>query len=307
MKKFFLYFGFNRLEQRGFFVFTTFMLLIIFIPYGVKLFNHSTSLSPALIYFESQDKEQEISQLDLSPPNKNYASTNTTKDKITYFNFDPNNLEELSWSKLGFSDKQIKVIKNYEAKGGKFFKKEDVAKIYVISSNDYARIAPYIQIKEQKQSTYMPFNRMETKRRNPDVTVLKRTILVNINTADTTEWKELKGIGSVLAKRIVKYRDALGGFYSVDQVKEVYGLPVETFDTIHDKLQLGNDLLISNINVNTVTADELSKHPYISKKQALTIINYRNQHGSFKKVESLSSIHSLDNDFLRKIEPYLEY
>lgn len=114
------------------------------------------------------------------------------------------------------------------------------------------------------------------------------------------------GIGPAFAKRIVKYRDALGGFYSIDQLTEVYGLPPETFEIIKPKLVLQMTSL-TKININLLNANELSKHPYISRKQAQTIVNYRSQHGVFKNLESLSEIQSLDKEFLRKIGKYLEY
>lgn len=121
------------------------------------------------------------------------------------------------------------------------------------------------------------------------------------------QWKLLHGIGSVLSKRIVKYRESLGGFHSIDQINEVYGLSLEIFEQIKPNLQINNETLIQRININLAAADELAIHPYINKKQAQTIVNYRNQHGNFKNLESLSQIKSLDNVFLRKIEYYLEY
>lgn len=111
----------------------------------------------------------------------------------------------------------------------------------------------------------------------------------------------------MLARRIINYKEALGGFVDMDQVKEVYGLPLATFDHIIVNLSIDKSNLVRKLNINLLDVDALAKHPYINKKQAHTIVNYRAQHGDFKKVESLSEIQSLNSDFLRKIEPYLEY
>src|SRR5690606_20511870 len=129
--------------------------------------------------------------------------------------------------KMGFSENQVKVIKNYEAKGGKFYTKKDVAKIYSISDEEYARIEPYIRIKPDNRPRRNAYKKHgadrkgqsgkdEQKRwvkksapaqRVPENVVIAR---IDINAADTSDLKTLKGIGSVLAKRIVNYREALG-------------------------------------------------------------------------------------------------
>lgn len=136
--------------------------------------------------------------------------------------------------------------------------------------------------------------------------IIEKTHFIEINTADTSESKKLKGIGSVLSARIVKFRDVLGGFHSIEQIKEIYGISEETYISIKDKLTLSY-LKINKLNINQSTVDELAKHPYISKKQAQALVNYRNQHGAYSKMNNLTQNKALDKDFLCKIEPYLEF
>jgi len=306
MKKFFQYFGFNQIEQQGFLAFSALLILIFFLPKVFSWFDDNSAETYHLVYLEDSPKV--------------YASPGATElimeeeskalhkfSERSYFNFDPNNLDEDSWKRLGFSEKQIKVIKNYEVKGGKFYKKEDVAKIYVISASDYARIAPYIVIgKEHFGKNIYPAGKGDNSRQEI-VSSSKEVVPININTADTITWQTISGIGPVFARRIIKYREALGGFYTLEQLREVYGLPIETFEKMKAFLFLDNTVLLTKIPINIITVEELLKHPYLTKKQAQTIVNYRNQHGNFENLESLSQIQSLDNVFLRKIEPYLEY
>lgn len=307
MKRFFLLFGFNRVEQYGFLVFTFLILIVLFVPYVLKYFGNDMTPSYELVYFEESKGDHDYASLDYTKSSKHYSKSNgdyaAKKRNIEYFNFDPNHLNEDSWSKLGFSPKQIKVIMNYQAKGGKFYKKEDLAKIYVISDADYKRIEPYINIETKKVNSIA--NSSE-KTNTYKTSYEKKNIIIDLNSADTIQLQSLYGIGPAFAKRIVKYRDALGGFYSIDQLTEVYGLPPETFEIIKPKLVLQMTSL-TKININLLNANELSKHPYISRKQAQTIVNYRSQHGVFKNLESLSEIQSLDKEFLRKIGKYLEY
>nr|WP_262885575.1 helix-hairpin-helix domain-containing protein [Sphingobacterium composti Ten et al. 2007 non Yoo et al. 2007] len=221
---------------------------------------------------------------------------------MNYFTFDPNIISESEWEQLGLSSKQIKVIQNYTAKGGKFYKKEDLKKIYSISENDYRRLEPYIKIstKEDKfiddtesKHEAKPYKHKESSK-------------INLNIADITALKELRGIGSVLANRIIKFRDALGGFHEVSQLREVYGISEDNYELIKHKIVISASQL-KKLPINRFSATELSKHPYISKKQAQSIVNYRDHHGSYLDIYTLSQNKALDQDFLRKIEPYLEF
>ena len=98
--------------------------------------------------------------------------------------------------------------------------------------------------------------------------------MVELNSADTTRLKQLRGIGSGYAKMIVSYREKLGGFYKAEQLLEVYKFPDETYKKIKHQLQI-DTTLIRKINVNTATVKELKSHPYISYYQALSIVENR--------------------------------
>jgi competence ComEA-like helix-hairpin-helix protein len=235
------------------------------------------------------------------PTGTAYRHASSIQTEINYFHFDPNGLPAEKWQELGFSAKQAKAIKNYEANGGKFYRKEDVAKLYVISDEDYARLAPYIviphvtrKVEYKEPVTVTPKN----SDRKPE--------LLDINLADTTEFKSMRGIGSILAQRTVKYREALGGFHDIGQVAEVYGISPELFENIRPFLRL-HSMEITKLNVNSAAVEDLAKHPYISKKQARLIVNYRTQHGAYTDFSDLQKIHALDDDFFRKIAPYIEW
>ena len=134
----------------------------------------------------------------------------------------------------------------------------------------------------------------------------KKTLLVDVALADTSVWQQVWGIGPVLAERIVKFRDALGGFHSLDQLKEVYGISEEQFEKMLPLLRLGNQP-VQKWPVNSLSVEELVKHPYISYKQARHIVRYREQHGSYTEIADMEAIHALQEEFLRKIAPYLEF
>jgi competence ComEA-like helix-hairpin-helix protein len=128
--------------------------------------------------------------------------------------------------------------------------------------------------------------------------------VIDINIADTTAFIALPGIGSKLAARIINFREKLGGFYSVDQIGEVYGLADSVFQKLRQYLQL-NDGVVKKININTATIDELKTHPYIKYNIANAIIAYRNAHGPFMKTEDIKKIMIIEEVQYIRIAPYL--
>ncbi|HMK26573.1 MAG TPA: helix-hairpin-helix domain-containing protein, partial [Chitinophagaceae bacterium] len=128
--------------------------------------------------------------------------------------------------------------------------------------------------------------------------------VIDINSADTTALIALPGIGSKLAARIINFRDKLGGFYSVTQVGETFGLPDSTFQKIKQYLKLENTST-RKININTATVDELKAHPYIRWSLANPIVAYRNEHGPFSKVEDIKKVMAVTDEIYNKIAPYL--
>lgn len=131
-----------------------------------------------------------------------------------------------------------------------------------------------------------------------------KAILVEINSADTTELKKIKGIGSVFAKRIVKFRELLGGFVNQDQLLEVYGFDKEKFDQIASQITLDASL-VKKININTASVDDLNRHPYIDKKAAVAIFTKRVKSGDYVDLSEVRKVTLMHDTLFAKIEPYL--
>jgi len=130
------------------------------------------------------------------------------------------------------------------------------------------------------------------------------SVLIEINSGDTTELKKIRGIGSVFAKRIVKFREALGGFVKKEQLQEVYGFDKEKFDQVISQVTL-NASLVKKININTASVDDLNKHPYISKKEAVAIFTKRVKAGDYTDLQELKKIDLIHEDLFAKLVPYL--
>ncbi len=222
------------------------------------------------------------------------------------FYFDPNTLSSDGWRKLGIKEKNVQTIFNYLSKGGRFYKPEDLKKIYGLRKDDYERIRPYIRINTPNSSKNNLASELSlTKDRSyPERNNFYNYSIIDINTADTTAFIALPGIGSKLASRIVNFRDKLGGFYSVEQVSETFGLPDSTFRKIKQYLEIKYPAL-KKININTATIDELRAHPYIKWSLANPLIAFRNEHGPFSTIEDIKKIPAVTDELFNKIAPYL--
>lgn len=129
----------------------------------------------------------------------------------------------------------------------------------------------------------------------------------DLNQVDSVWLKSIYGIGPVLSKRIVKYRNLLGGFYSTEQLNEVYGLSPEALSNLKEKIFVQSDTHLSKINLNTEDFKRIASHPYISFNLAKAIINYRDQHGAFNSVEEIKKIHIINDSTYLRVYPYLDF
>jgi competence ComEA-like helix-hairpin-helix protein len=235
------------------------------------------------------------------------------------FHFDPNTASPEQLMRLGLSERTARSICHYREKGGQFRKPSDLKKIYTLKPADFDRLEPFIQIGQAekkpepvsetiavvKEDKPEPQYHAEPEKRNYSTKKVRTDLKIDINRALEAEWRQLPGLGEKRAAQIVRFRSALGGFISVDQVSELYGLPDSIFLRIRPMLELTSGG-IKSLNLNTATEEELKKHPYISFRQAKLILSYREQHGSFHAVDDLQKIAAFtDKKWLDKIKPYL--
>lgn len=132
----------------------------------------------------------------------------------------------------------------------------------------------------------------------------RKPLVILINTADSAAWEALPGIGPTLAGRLVRFRNKLGGFYSIAQVAETYGLPDSTFKKIQASLRLDSSSL-KKLNINEMDEKSLGQHPYVRYKLARLIVQYRSIHGPFSHPGDLYNIPLVNDSIYRKLEKYI--
>jgi len=281
------YLSITKKEWNGLVVLVILIALVLAAPYGYQIFHKDNTIN-------SKDFDKavaQLSQVQQQPVSAGAAGGSDTK--ITHpvmFPFDPNKMTAAQWQQLGLSEHQANVIKNYEAKGGKFYRAEDIKKIYAITADDYKRLEPYIDI---------PGEERPAKKNEPGV-------VIELNSADSAHLTGVRGIGPSFAVRIIRYRQRLGGFYRKEQLREVFGVDSAMFAGISRQLSV-NPKLVTKIAINTISFDQLRIFPYLNYKQVNAIIQYRGQHGPYASLTDMRNIAILDEPVLHKIEPYLAF
>ena len=306
------YLAFSKRERTGIIIGIIIVAALMFLPAFVK---------PEKRIVSKQAFIQELAQLKISVDSGNRSFTQYGKDderfdyyqpkKNSYdytakgelFPFDPNTLDASGWKRLGVKDKTVQTIQNFLSKGYKFRKPEDIKKIYGLKPEQANRLVPYVKIAADAvaENTFATSKPAYT---NTYPSKKSTTAIIDINDSDTSAFITLPGIGSKLAARIVNFRKKLGGFTSVAQLGETYGLPDSTFKKIQQQLKC-NPGAVQTININTADAAQLKAHPYMSWNIANAIINYRQQHGNFKTVSDIMRINIVTEELFTRISPYL--
>lgn len=242
-----------------------------------KIYSIEDSLANVLapyLTFENNKSKQKVASIS---KNRN--------DSL--FNFNPNSVSEYELESLGLSSKQAKTLMNFKKKGGKFYNKEDLKKIYSISDELYKKLEPYISIERDENKN----EKIETR-------------IIELNSATKEQLKTIKGIGEKTAERLITYRKKLGGYCNLIQLNDIYGLDsiIKNNKTTYFSI---NTTIISQISINSVAFKVLLSHPYCDYNTTKKIINYREMHGDFNSIEQILENNLIKPKQYRKIAPYL--
>lgn len=285
-------------EFRGMVIFIIIMLMIFVSPYIYE----RIMFQPLKISIETLNPKIDSVEAFNEKTDHFYPKESSKKPLAKLFDFNPNHLPTSEWIKLGLSEKQALMIKKYEDKGGQFRSVNDVKKMWAIKPELFEQLLPHIKIPEKAGSN----NFNDTKTISKTNSTAKTIASVEINSADSASLLAIKGIGPAFASRIIKYRNRLGGFLSINQLREVWGIDSLKFEQIKPQLLI-NTNAIQKIDLNKCSFEDLKTFPYLSYKQSNTIIAYRKQHGDFKNAADLNKIAILSPEIVQKITPYFKF
>ena len=298
------YLSFSKRERTGIIILLFLIVVLFLLPEFIPPKVATADMKAAAEF------EEEVASLKMHETNPleneekgsdTNADSHNEKRKPVLFYFDPNTISADEWKNLGISERTTQTIKNYISKGGRFRKPEDLGKIFGLPKPQYQRLLPFVRIPAGEQTA---FSSVLPRNKKAFTTSANRTAtIIDINLADTSGFIALPGIGSKLANRIIAFREKLGGFHTVDQVKETYGLQDSTFVKILPFLKCDASM-VRQLNINTVDVATLGSHPYFKWNLANAIVNYRKEHGEYKEVEDLLQINIIPERTFQKLAPY---
>jgi len=302
--------SFSKKEQIAFLLLLFLMLLLIGINFVPGIFITKRVLPKHQLEEILAQQDSALKMLKLTQENESFNPANpdesVIKERLKPFPFNPNNLPDSSWEKLGLAPHQIKNIKNYESSGGKFFRKEDLKKIYTISETEYKILEPFIVIPSYGNQRIARANQIQPEQTkiisNKSPEVKAEPEIVNINTADSLQLINLPQLGPWFSHRILKYRSILGGFADKSQLLEVYGMDKERYSAFESYIEI-DTTNIEKLNINFADFKTVVRHPYFSYPFTKSVFNHRDRKGMIKDFEQLVALKP-ESDTL---SPFLKY
>ena len=224
------------------------------------------------------------------------------------FPFNPNTLTEEEWLQMGLTDRQVRNIMNYKAKGGKFYSKNDLGKLYTISEEEFAQLEPFIVLPEvsRGKNTKTSAKSGVSMGSTTAPTEKKPIPIVDLNTVDSTTLVELPQIGPYTAVRIIEFREKLGGFIDKEQLRDVKGMDDARFAAIQPYINLGA-VEIRKVDVNRADFKTLVHHPYLNYEQVKRIVNQREKRGMIKNWAQLEELIKEEGEVNPLLEQYVKY
>ena len=288
------FFYFTRSERRGILLLCTLILLVYG---GAQVYRHWQEKA------SRPSAEERAEQLRMQQEYEDFLATiqeeeekgrarhrypedtgfRPGKPAVTPFPFDPNRADSLTLRRLGLPGWMARNIVRYRERGGCFRHPEDFRKIYGLTDEQYAALEPYIRIAPQDTARPAP-PRLYTAQTERDTLArpykYPAGTVIELNRTDTTELKKIPGIGSGIARLITGYRQRLGGFYALEQLREIDLDP----EPLRPWLRI-DTTAIRRLNLNRVSVDRLRRHPYFNFYQARAIVEWRKKHGPLRNLK----------------------
>jgi DNA uptake protein ComE-like DNA-binding protein len=304
------FFYFSKSQRTGIVVLIVLIVLAITVNYSLEYFfpvketdgkaflSEVETFKKSLVSQDSILKEKHKQEYEARYPKYPHFPPYKNPIPYTLYPFDPNSADSTAFVGLGLKPYLASNILKYRKKGGWFKTSDDFGKLYGLSPEKLKELKPYITIHDKKLTKT---DSLVLKRKEQ-----KKDLIVELNSADTTVLMQVAGIGRGYAKGIIRFRQQTGGFVSVDQLSELYGMQQENLNRIRPHCKV-NQELVKKIKVNLASVQRLKGHPYLSFYQSKAIYDLRRKKGKLKNINDLKVLSEFTPENLAKIEPYLSF
>ncbi|MDO4727788.1 MAG: helix-hairpin-helix domain-containing protein [Bacteroidota bacterium] len=282
---------YDKSEQRAIVIL---IVTITVLQLGFYFFTQNKTL-PAV----NQAKDNWLSNQLWIDSIKNIKSNTSTEIKP----FNPNYITDFKGYQLGLQPQEIDRLLTFRAQGKFVNTIEEFQQITQVSDSVLDKISPYFKF-PNFINTNQNFQPKQHKPNHNKATITSKT---DINHATQDDFIKIKGIGKVLSERIIKYKNLLGGFVSMQQLYEVYGLDENVIQEINNYFEIKDLNNIQKININTLSSKELAQFRYFNQKQAQEIVAYRSANGNIQGKDDLLKISHFPIDKIDIILVYLDF
>lgn len=282
----------SRRNKQGLLSLLVVSLIIAYTPRLISAFSKVerpiiSSKEAVILHNEFVQKEKQLFQ-------DNRKKKKESRYKVPKGKFDPNIYNVHDWIELGLSRRQADVVIKFTSSG--LHSNKELKKIFVIPDELYELI---------KDSTVYPANKFENAEpleENYDKYEVK---VVDINTASQEDLEQLPEIGPFYAKKIIEYRNELGGYNETSQLMEMWKFDVHKFHKLKEYVNVGAGVK-QRLNINEASVDELKAHPYIDYSVANSIVKMRTQKGGFKSLDDILESKLIEYPLFDDIKHYIK-
>jgi len=305
------FFYFSKIHRNGIVVLIILTVFVVLFNFALPLFFPKSDTSVDIAFVQeieefkqsllSRDSLRRVEQERLQAERRaqfTFSNRRENRQEYSLFPFDPNEADSATFVKLGIRPNTARSIVRFRDRGGVFRQPIDFLRIYGISEAKFEELKPYIVIRQAQETEQIAENEAV----HEEIPI--EQLLVELNSADTTELMQIRGIGRFYAREIVRYRNELGGFSSVEQLLEVRNMRHENFERIAPFVTV-DDTKINKIKVNTASVERMRRHPYLNFYQARAVFELRRAAGGLKNIGELARLSEFSEIDRQRLEPYL--
>lgn len=223
--------------------------------------------------------------------------------KPTLYPFNPNFITDFKGYKLGMSVKEIDRLLEFRKNNKYVNSAEEFQAVTKVSDSLLAAISPYFKFPDwvaNKKNKFEVYEKQSFAKK-------EKIIIIDINEATQEDLVKIYGIGPGLSERILKQKEILGGFVSMEQMNDVWGLSPEVIEKLNAQFKVGVVPNVKKIKINDASVKELSQFPYFRYPISKEIVTYRSMNGGISNSEDLIKVRGFPVEKVKVIEKYLEY
>ncbi len=293
MNKFKSHFSYSKQERSGIFFLLLIIIVLQVVFYVVKYTSNNVE-GNLTIDKETQDKIDALKQ------------KSQQKDSIRIYPFNPNFISDYKGYTLGMSVEEIDRLHVFRAQNKFVNNSDEFQNITKVSDSLLKEISSYFKFPEWANTKSVSHKKIPGTAFQRELDMQQDNFQIkDLNSATAEDLKSISGIGDKLSLRIIKFRNRLGGFIVDDQLYDVYGLEPEVVKRTFERFKVLSQPQIKKINVNSASAEEISKLIYIRYIVATKIVEFREINGTFTSLDELTKIEDFPIDKIHRIKLYL--